>query len=113
MQTPRAVVLRHRQPQLERGAAIRILETDFRRHFEVLAGHGAIVTERRTASAARTEAREQVCKIHVVEGKLLTAGVPLRPFGWWSEFLPLRSRTERVIGGALLRVLERLVSLGN
>ena len=68
----------------------------------------------RGAAAARTETREQVGEIHVVEGELCRrcrhAGAPSPA----ADGIPHpAAAAERVVGGALLRVLEGLVGLGD
>src|SRR6185436_11644051 len=91
-----------------------IFYADLHGHLEVLPWHAAAST-RRAARAARTESREQIREIQIVERELFgtVAAVLPRPVGRRAELLTLRPASQFVVCRALLGILERLVRLGD
>src|SRR5262249_40428518 len=90
------------------GAAVRLLQADVRGDLVVLPWHAHIAPAR--ASAA--ERREKIREVEVLERESAVAEL-LLPAGRRAEILPRTMPAKLVVRGALLRVLERLVGLGD
>src|SRR5258706_1716699 len=81
--------------------------------FVILSGHADLAAARSRAAAAAGKMREQIPQVEVLEGELPAAEL----------FFPVRRRAEvlpgsiaaaqTVVGGAFLRILERLVGFAD
>src|SRR5882724_4837729 len=110
------VVLGHLEIEVDLGAAVRLLERDVRGDLVVLPRHAELPARAGAAPPAH-DPGEEVGEVEVLERKLPVARVELAlaelrvPAGRRPELLAGPVAAETIVGGALLRILERLVGL--
>src|SRR5258706_7169193 len=80
--------------------------------FVILSGHADLAAARSRAAAAAGKMREQIPQIEVLEGELPAAEL-FFPVRRRAEVLPGAMAAQTVVGGAFLRILERLVGFAN
>src|SRR6266851_8928 len=106
------VELGHAEIEIYLGAPVGVLQGDLRGDFVVLPrdGHGAAPAAGATPAAG--ELLEQVRQIDVLERVPKVAELP-PPVRRRPEVLPGRVPAQLIVGGALFRILERRVGLGD
>jgi len=80
--------------------------------FVIFSGHADLAAALSRAAAAAGKMREQISQIEILEGEL-PASELLFPVRRRAKVLPGPMAAQTIVGGALLRILERLVGFAD
>src|SRR3990172_1098150 len=106
------VVFRHGEIQLDRGAAAGFVQSDVRRNLVILSGPLETTTRLPRVPPAARETGEQIRQVDVVKRELRIPELPA-PVRRRLKLLPGLMPPQLVVGGALFRILEGLIGVGD